>query len=87
VGHAESTQELEKLCKKHGIDPNEDLLTNESSQNTADDSSDADVDLDDISDGSGTLTTARRTARRTSLMSATRYALKTHPRDCIKLLI
>lgn len=59
MGHAESTAELEKLCKKYGIDPSEDLLNSEDSQNTLDNNGDSDVDLDDISDGSGMLLSIR----------------------------
>ena len=53
-----TTEELETLCKKYGISPDEDLLTNEDSQNPSDgESNDTELNLDDVSDGSGMLST------------------------------
>ena len=52
-----TSQQLERLCNKYGIDPTDDMLTGEGSQdldNDDDDSSNCvDFDIDDISDGSG----------------------------------
>jgi len=54
-GHELTNKELERLCKKYNIDPSEDLLISDGSQTVADDddSNSEELDLDDISDGSG----------------------------------
>ena len=53
-GHEVTNKELERLCTKYSIDPNEELLTGEGSHAADDDdSSSLELDLDDISDGSG----------------------------------
>lgn len=52
-GLEETTRDLDRLCSKTGIEVSDDLLLFEGSQDVADTNSDFELDLDDISDGSG----------------------------------